>query len=225
MELSRLTVVYFHLIACCVAIGLVLTSDLKMIRQLLTGDVSRPHLGDAGFKSLHTTVTAALIALWITGIAIIWLDVSIKGLAYFANPKIQAKVAMVMLLTLNGFLLHRAVIPAMQKAGSLLNLPFNQRMLAIFAGTVSGVSWFYAAMLGVGRPLAWKYSLLELLAAYPVLVAAGFGMMVALTTWSNNRVRTHRSVWNECPLHVQSSGVFSSMQIPASALPARYRFV
>ena len=33
MELMRMGVVYAHLIACCVAIGLVLTSDYAMIKQ------------------------------------------------------------------------------------------------------------------------------------------------------------------------------------------------
>jgi ABC-type phosphate transport system permease subunit len=42
-------------------------------------------------------------------------------------------------------------------------------------------------MLGVGRPLAWKYSLVELLAAYPVLIVGGFGAMVLLTAWAKNR--------------------------------------
>jgi hypothetical protein len=42
-------------------------------------------------------------------------------------------------------------------------------------------------MLGVGRPLAWKYSLLQLLAAYPFLVAGGFAMMVVLTARARNR--------------------------------------
>ncbi|MNC19913.1 hypothetical protein D3C75_678530 [compost metagenome] len=60
-------------------------------------------------------------------------------------------------------------------------------MLALFSGALSGVSWFYAAMLGVGRPLAWKYSLVELLAAYPVLIVGGFGMMVLLTAWAKDR--------------------------------------
>jgi hypothetical protein len=42
-------------------------------------------------------------------------------------------------------------------------------------------------MLGVGRPLAWKYSLTELLMAYPVLIILGFTMMVALTQWARKR--------------------------------------
>ena len=186
MELFRLGIVYFHLIACCVAIGLVLTSDIAMIRQLLSGDAAAEqdgkHLGQ-----IKSTVSLALVALWITGIAVVWLDASSKGLVYFQNPKLQAKIGIVMLLTLNGFLLHGAVMPALEKAGSLLKLPLKQRLLAMFAGTISAVSWFYAAMLGVGRPLSWKYTLLELLAAYPLLIAAGFGMMVLLTGIAKNR--------------------------------------
>jgi len=51
----------------------------------------------------------------------------------------------------------------------------------MFCGSLSAVSWMYAAMLGVGRPLAWKYSLSELLMAYPVLIALGFLSMLVLT--------------------------------------------
>jgi len=187
MELFRLSIVYLHLIACCVAIGLVLTSDIAMVKQLIKGDTAEKQETEQ-LNSLKKTVTLALVALWITGIAIVWLDVSVKGFAaYFANPKMQAKLTIVALLTLNGFALHSAVMPAMEKAGSLLQMAFNQRMLAIFAGAVSAVSWFYAAMLGVGRPLAWKYSIVQLLAAYPALIVTGFIAMVTLTVWSKYR--------------------------------------
>ena len=182
-EFTRMGVVYLHLIACCVAIGLVLMSDVAMVKQLIKADPTE-RLDSRHLSDLQKTVSRALLALWITGAAIIALDASIKGWGYFANPKLQSKVAIVMLLTLNGFALHKYVLPLMQKAGSLLKLSFSQRMLAIFTGAVSGVSWFYAAMLGIGRPLNWKYSLGEILAAYPVLIAGGFVSMVLLTAWS-----------------------------------------
>jgi hypothetical protein len=157
-----------------------------MVKHLLTGDDADQH-DPAHLDSLQSTISTALIFLWITGIALIGVDVAEKGLSYFNNPKLQAKIGLVVLLTLNGFLLHSAVMPAMKKAGSLLQLTISVRTLAIFSGAVSGVSWFYAAMLGVGRPLAWKYSLVELLAAYPFLVAAGFAMMTALVAVAKSR--------------------------------------
>lgn len=186
IEFSRMALVYLHLIACCVAIGLVLTSDIAMVKQLLNGNLNerldRDHL-----VSLQTTVSRALLALWVTGVLLVTLDASIKGWDYFANPKLQSKIAIVALLTLNGFALHKYVLPLLMRAGSLLRLSFSQRMLAIATGAVSGVSWFYAALLGIGRPLNNKYSLLEILAAYPVLIFGGFVAMVLLTAWSQYR--------------------------------------
>ncbi|NQD92411.1 hypothetical protein HP532_07080 [Pseudomonas sp. CrR25] len=186
MEFLRLGIVYAHLIACCVAIGMVLTSDFAMIKELFKGGKS--HLQDSQhMESLQKTVSGALAVLWVTGLAIIWVDIGDKGLSYLLNPKLQAKIAIVMLLTFNGMLLHGLVLPALQKAGSLLKLQFSMRMFALFAGALSGVSWFYAAMLGVGRPLSWKYSLMEILAAYPVLIIGGFMAMALLTQWAKSR--------------------------------------
>jgi hypothetical protein len=185
-EFTRMAVVYLHLIACCVAIGLVLTSDIDMVKRLFRADPAEK-LDSNHLEGLQKVVSRALIALWITGAGIIALDTSLKGLEYFGNPKLQAKIAIVCLLTLNGFVLHKYVLPLMLKAGSLLKLSFNQRLVAIFAGALSGVSWFYAAMLGIGRPLNWKYSLFDILAAYPVLIVGGFVSMTLLTAWSKHK--------------------------------------
>ena len=126
-----------------------------------------------------------------SGIAVISLDATEKGWDYFLNPKLQAKVAIVLLLTVNGFFLHRSILPLMKKTGSLLDLPLDNRFPAIFSGAVSAVSWFYAALLGIGRPLnwiySWIYSLTELLAAYPVLIAGGFLGMLLLAVWARRR--------------------------------------
>lgn len=180
----RLGIVYIHLIACCVAIGLVLTSDMTFVTQLLKGD-TRQEPGQ--LTVLQKTVSIALAVLWFTGIAVVTLDASLSGWSYYLNPKIQAKVVIVCLLTLNGLVLHNAVLPALKKAGALLNLSVSRRVLALFAGSVSAVSWFYAAMLGIGRPLNWKYPLTDLLAMYPMFIAAGFFTMLLLTAWAKYR--------------------------------------
>lgn len=193
IEFTRMAVLYLHLIACCVAIGLVLTSDIAMVKQLFRAD-PREKLDSKHLADLQKTVSLALLALWITGVGIISLDILLKGMEYLGNPKLQAKIAIVCFLTLNGLVLHNYVLPLMQKAGSLLKLSFNQRMVAIFAGALSGVSWFYAAMLGIGRPLNWKYSLFEILAAYPVLIIGGFASMLLLTAWSQRKENAGRRV-------------------------------
>lgn len=192
MEFTRLAVVYLHLIACCVAVGLVLTNDLSTVKLLAKGQPIR--YDRAHMSELQWSVSVALVALWITGIALVCIDAFDKGLEYFSNPKLQAKVAIVCLLTLNGFLLHGAVMPAMQKAGSLLHLSFSRHVLAVFAGSVSAISWFYAAMLGVGRPLNWNYTLPELLVAYPFLIVAGTLGMLVLTAWAQYSRRASNEI-------------------------------
>lgn len=190
IEFSRLALVYVHLIACCVAIGLILMSDLAMVKQLIWGD-RRSRTDTKHLHELQNTVAMALVALWITGAGIVALDASVKGWEYFANPKLQAKITVVCLLTLNGILLHRQVLPLMKKAGNLLNMSFSQSSLAVMAGSVSAVSWFYAAGLGVGRVLSWKYPLTQILAAYPVLIAGGFVCMMMLVSWAHYRTTPH----------------------------------
>jgi hypothetical protein len=184
LEFSRMALVHAHLIACCAAIGLILMSDIAMVKQLISGD---PHerMDPKHLQDRQNTV--ALAALWATGAGIIALDASVKGWEYFANPKLQAKITVVALLTLNGILLHHRVLSLMKKAGTLLNMSFSLRSFAVFAGSVSAVSWFYAAMLGVGRPLNWKYPLSQILAAYPVLIAGGFAALMLMVAWARYR--------------------------------------
>jgi hypothetical protein len=187
-------VVYVQLVACCVAIGLVLTSDIAMVRDLLKRKAFTEH-DHAHMESLQRSVVMALIGLWVTGTAIVGIDYLGKGMEYFENPKLHAKVIIVVLLTYNGILLHRLVLPALQQAGSLLDLGFSARMMALFCGSLSAVSWLYAAMLGVGRPLAWKYSLSELLMAYPVLIVLGFLTMLVLTQRAKRQHRLIEPQW------------------------------
>ena len=185
-EVFRMGIVYVHLIACCIAIGLIFTNDVAFAAQLFKGD-PRQRQDPGHLELLQHTITFALVALWITGIALVSRDAALAGWSYYLNPKIQAKIVIVCLLTLNGMVLHHAVIPALKKAGTLLNLSFGKHMLALLAGSVSAVSWFYAAMLGIGRPLNWKYALTELLALYPLCIGAAFLALLALTGWARYR--------------------------------------
>jgi hypothetical protein len=194
LEFGRLGLVYLHLIACCVALGLVLKSDAVMVWDMLRGDQAATAAHLRQMDGLKTVVMVALGVLWATGASICALDAIGKGggLHYFANPKLQTKILIVAALTLNGVVLHNLVLPSLQKAGSMLRLRGSQLLTACFAGSVSGVSWLYAAFFGVGRPLSWKYSLLQLTATWPVLIAAGFVGMLALVAFCRSRERSYQ---------------------------------
>ncbi len=179
MELLRLGLIYIHLIACCIALGLIIKHDWAMFRRLLRGADTVYRTAD--MREAKTVVGAALLALWLSGTAVICLDIATDGIAYLTNPKLQAKIIVVAVLSLNGCVLHRLVLPAWEAAGSLMNLAPQSHALAIFSGAVSAVSWLYAALLGVGEQLSWKYTLLQLLAAYPLLIAGATVTLLMLT--------------------------------------------
>jgi hypothetical protein len=42
-------------------------------------------------------------------------------------------------------------------------------------------------MLGIARPLSWKYSLGEIMFAYPLFICIGFIMMTLLVKWASKR--------------------------------------
>lgn len=185
MEMLRLALLYVHLIACCAALGLILKSDALMARQLWRNPAAMRFQAD-DLHDLKTLVSRALLVLWATGVTLIWLDVTQNGWIVFSNPKLQAKIVVVLLLSANGWLLHHLVLPACVQGGSLLHLPPVHYRLAIGVGAMSAVSWLYAALLGAGHALSWKYSLLQLLLAYPVLIVAATATLLLL-------LRRHRS--------------------------------
>lgn len=170
-ELLRMGIIYIHLIACCIAVGSILVNDISMVLHFWKGKdyiISKDHL-----ENLQSIITTCLTVLWCTGIVILTIDWQDKGWHMFENPKLQAKLIVVTMLTLNGFVLHHITAPVMHKVGSLLHLHFWDKHVAVLVGSISGVTWMYAAFLGIARALSWKYSLVEILATWPFLVVAG----------------------------------------------------
>jgi hypothetical protein len=191
IEFTRLALVYLHLIACCVAIGLVLLNDIDVAKQLIIAKADQ-QLEKTHIENLRTTVFYALAALWITGAMLVALDIYQADWNVLKNPKLQAKIIVVTLLTVNGFVLHHHVLPLLIAAGSLLRLCTTRLVAAVFTGALSFVSWFYAAFLGIARPLNWKYTIVEILSAYPFLIVGGFTAMMCLTSWSQRKTSGQR---------------------------------
>lgn len=192
MDTARLALVYMHLIACCIAVGAILSSDAKIVARLLSGRV--PEI-DGDLHKLHALIGSALAVLWATGAALVWLDSLSSSLGHvLSNPKMQAKIIVVSLLTVNGLWLNARVLPLLSARGSLLHLTPWQRTGALLAGALSGVSWMYAVFFGIGRTLSWKYPLAALLGLYPVFVLAGFAGMWMLTAWA--RLHPRMVTWS-----------------------------
>ncbi|HET8746580.1 MAG TPA: hypothetical protein VFM98_13315, partial [Ramlibacter sp.] len=67
LDLIRMGLVFVHLIACCVALGLVLKSDYALLKGMLAEGRASEHAHLQDMQELQSVVTDALIVLWATG--------------------------------------------------------------------------------------------------------------------------------------------------------------
>ena len=156
-ELVRSLLIFMHLAAMIAAGISIAFGDYAILRH-------RPVNKHLLIKASRA-VTWSLVGLWFTGLSIISLDMSTVALSLAKAPKLQAKLTVVLLLTANGFLLHRYTLRAL--GGRRLPTQEQVRLSAIL-GAVSATSWGYAMFLGVAK--AWA----------PILGYAGFMGLYAL---------------------------------------------
>lgn len=156
-ELVRSLLIFLHLAAMIAAGISIAFGDYAILRH-------RPVNRDLMVKASRA-VTWSLVALWITGLSIISLDMSTVALTLAKAPKLQAKLTVVLILTANGFLLHRYTLTAL---GGRKRPSEQQVRVAAILGAVSATSWGYAMFLGVAK--AWA----------PILGATGFLLLYAL---------------------------------------------
>lgn len=153
LKMLKTFVVYFHLLATCVAIGSVLMADhtLWSWRNRVLDEIQQQRLAQT-----QRVVTIALVFLWCSGFALVYLGYMVDGVKYLLNEKLWVKLMVVSLLTLNGVLLHKIGFPRLQRA-AFTQLTSMDRVCLSLLGAVSTTSWLFAAFLGIARP--WNYSL------------------------------------------------------------------
>lgn len=199
----RLLVLFPHLLACCIALGAILVSDARFLtKRGILDEHDRKSLND-----LMRIATGALFALWSTGLIIIAIDFGHIPTAseLLAQPKLLAKLSVVLILTLNGYLLHRYAMPVFTKKANFRELA-KLRINFIFAlGAISATSWIFAAFLGVARPLTPIFGYSGFMLAYVCVVLGAvclsflfvkhfFMPQLALTKDSSNRVRRKKGM-------------------------------
>lgn len=163
--------VYGHLLATCIALGRVLLADHKLWlwRKTPLGATQLAYL-----EETQKIVTLALLALWASGLLLVLQGYLDEGQRYLLNQKLWAKVAVVVVLSINGMLLHRIGFPQLQR-GAFAALSFPARSRLALLGALSTSAWLFAAFLGVARP--WNHVLpcLHVLAVFAALLALACG--------------------------------------------------
>lgn len=145
--------VYAHLLAACVSVGILLLQDLALAKTR-GNPLPEKMVGD--LRTAADIMFAALVVLWVTGLALVIVGYLDNPQQYLMNPKLWAKFTVVSILTLNGLLLHYFSFPrVVSHTGLLGRSPLEQCLIAA-TGAISSTSWLFACFLGIARP--WNYT-------------------------------------------------------------------
>ena len=146
-------IVYAHLLAACVAVGVLLIQDLALAKS------KGSRLSETAIKELTKSADImfiALVVLWISGLSLVLVGYIDNPQQYLLNEKLWAKFTVVAVLTLNGIALHYFSFPRMISSRGLLGQPAIEQILMALTGAVSTVSWLFACYLGIARN--WNYT-------------------------------------------------------------------
>ena len=146
-------IVYVHLIAACVAVGILLMQDLVLAK---TGGKPMSVYSIKELKRAAGIISIALSVLWVSGLTLVLIGY-LDNPEYLTNQKIWAKFTVVVVLTINGVVLHHFSFPRVASSGGVLGLGRIEKTLVILTGCVSTVSWLFACYLGIAR--GWNYTL------------------------------------------------------------------
>jgi hypothetical protein len=167
MEIASMFILMAHVL-CLVLAGIgVAFADLSLFGK---ARVDRRLL-----RMAIRMVAWALVALWLSGLSLVWIQTGFDPATIMAKPKLVAKLSVATLLTLNGILLHRHFFDVIGTA------PTNPRRAAnvtTLLATVSGASWLYAGFLGLAKALAPVLSLADFTLLY--LLVLGLAAVFAV---------------------------------------------
>lgn len=167
-DLIRSLLLVAHLVSFALAFGTVLVCDVLMLRAL-----TRPEEKQGAIRILR--FASRIVVLGLAGLIVSGLGFLVFYFFFesnqLANPKLYAKIASVLVLSLNGAWLHRKGLRLLQADVITPSL--------FAAGAVSAVSWWYALILGAVKQLNFAYSFASLFGIYIGAVAAAvIGAMV-----------------------------------------------
>lgn len=165
-----------HLVGLVLGLGTTLYLDGGCVLSIAgrSWDGYRSFMSGSLFGFATRYVIVGLAILWITGCGFL-IHYAVFSPEKLANPKIYAKLALVSVLSINGYLLHHHVlrrVAEMKDCGHLLTSRVGR--LCLLSGAVSAASWTGAFLLGALPVLNNKVSFFMLVAIWAVFVLVAY---------------------------------------------------
>lgn len=142
-----------HLVGLCFGLGGATMLDFWILRWMRWGGLP-PEIGRI-FLFVSKVCTVGIVLLWLSGLGFLAIYAA-ETPEKLQNPKLWAKITVVVVLTLNGLVIHSAILPGiLRDVGRPMLDGISGKRTGIFlvSGAVSGVSWYTAFALGLMREL------------------------------------------------------------------------
>jgi len=163
-------ILLIHLSGLAFGIGGAWILDLYILRKMHKSPVTKENIQILMFVS--NLVVLGLAMLWVSGLLFI-VYYNFMQPESLSNPKIWSKLTIVAVLTVNGYYLHKVVLPLiLNNEGKLLidAISLKEMNILMLTGCISFVTWPLAMFLGTFKSLNFAFSFIEIMAAYLVIL-------------------------------------------------------
>lgn len=162
-----------HVISVVAGMGAALMSDILFTFYGKDKKLTVTEVRTLGI--LSNTVWISLVFIILSGAGLFFSDVP----RYLASTKFLSKMSIVIILLVNGTVLHRYVSKAMVQPHFLSDKRFGgTRRLAFACGAISVISWLVICTLGVLDSVPYAYGMI--MAAYAAVIAVGITVALAV---------------------------------------------
>jgi len=185
--LSLLTLIKIvHLCGLISGFGGAILADFTIFTRGVIRPVSEFTLYQTKF--LSRIVSFGLVLLWISGVALIWFNLQVHP-EYLTNQKLWGKMAIVCVLTLNGVLIHKKILPILKRSiGHRLfdDIPRGYLAGLTLLGSISVVSWTIPFVLGKASELNYVTPFWTIISTYGGILLAFWAVLYFLMASLNH---------------------------------------
>ncbi|WP_143593960.1 hypothetical protein [Thioclava sp. F36-7] len=177
----KATLRFAHFIGLAIGLGGMILLDLMLLKFLIPRSITEDSAQI--FASAAQVVCLGLKILWLSGFGFL-MHYAIYDPDKLANPKLYAKLAIVVILTINGWFIHTIILPVLRgQIGKTLLSGIGHGLTTAFivSGAISVASWYSPAILGVFWQFNGDVSPMTILFCYLVfIILAAVAILVGI---------------------------------------------
>ena len=147
----KLLLLFAHLLGTSLALGAIVATDIRLLRKLAD---ERVRIAPPN-PFVMRLITLALLVLYVSGAAMVMLALA-DDPDYLSNPKLQAKLLLVAVLSINALVLHHYTFPGLARGRRVARWKIADFMRVALPVSLSNCLWMYCAFLGIARP--WNHA-------------------------------------------------------------------